>query len=194
MVVRRQALPAEGFDDRYRLCEDWDLWIRLARTGPPVCVSKPLVGYRVHGGNSSMDTARFVAELDMLEKQYGGPVDRATFYRHLARVCLRANRQWQAAGYDIRAAAQERPTYFNLAFAADMIEVLRSTLNRIRSRIGRPKKASIRANDPHAIWKAEARVWLDRFVGAHGSERSHTEAAGDSQSVHPERATPSVQK
>ena len=38
VVVSKKALPPEGFDRRYRLCEDWDLWIRLARTGPPASV------------------------------------------------------------------------------------------------------------------------------------------------------------
>jgi glycosyltransferase involved in cell wall biosynthesis len=171
VIVNRRMLPAAGFDGEYRLCEDWDLWIRLAKISPPTWVSKPLVGYRVHAGNSSLDTVRFVVELDMLENRYGGPVDRAVFYRHLARVCLRANRQWQAARYYVRAAAHDRPAYFTGRFAADMTTVVASTLSRIRSRFGVRRTAHIRADDPHALWKAEARVWLERFVREHRSGR-----------------------
>ena len=33
------------FDGSLYHSADWDLWIRLARRGPPACVSKPLVAY-----------------------------------------------------------------------------------------------------------------------------------------------------
>jgi glycosyltransferase involved in cell wall biosynthesis len=96
VIVSSDALPPEGFDGGYRLCADWDLWIRLAATGPPACVAEPLVGYRVHAANSSIDNETFLAEVEIIEQRYGGPVDRVVAYRHAARVCLRMNRQWPA--------------------------------------------------------------------------------------------------
>ena len=43
VIVRAEALEAAGgFDPTLRRTEDWDLWIRLARMGPPACVAWPL--------------------------------------------------------------------------------------------------------------------------------------------------------
>src|SRR4029453_5996996 len=54
VMVRGDALAEVGlFDPALRRTEDWDLWIRLAMTGPPAYVGRPLVGYRCprsHGG------------------------------------------------------------------------------------------------------------------------------------------------
>jgi len=169
VIVSKEVLPAPAFDGRYRLCEDWDLWIRLARTGPPACVAKPLVGYRVHSGNSSEDTARFLTELEMIENGYGGPVDRVAFYRYLARVSLRMNRQWPALRFYLRAAAHDRGSYLVRGFTPDAIEILRGIADRIRRRLGRPRRPphQDRAGDPNAVWKEEALAWLEPFVRRH---------------------------
>ena len=168
VVVSRNALPRPGFDESHRLCEDWDLWIRLALTGLPACVPKPLVGYRVHPGNSSLDTARLLVELDMIEKRYGGPVDRAAFYRHLARVCLRVNRQWQALGYYMRAAGRDRGFSGGRNLASDVTQVLGGTVERVRRRLGRPRRLpDQQGDDPNSLWRDDARGWLEEFVRRH---------------------------
>jgi glycosyltransferase involved in cell wall biosynthesis len=47
VIVWKAWLSTETtFDGRLYHSADWDLWIRLARRGPPACVSKPLVAYR----------------------------------------------------------------------------------------------------------------------------------------------------
>jgi glycosyltransferase involved in cell wall biosynthesis len=47
VVVRREALlAAGGFDETLRLCEDYDLWLRLARIGPFARICSPLARYR----------------------------------------------------------------------------------------------------------------------------------------------------
>jgi glycosyltransferase involved in cell wall biosynthesis len=169
VIVNRTVLPQQAFDSRYRLCEDWDLWIRLARGGPPAWVPQPLVGYRVHGGNSSEDTRRFLAELEMIEQQYGGPVDRVVFYRHLARVSLRMNRQWRALWFYVRAAALDRRDYLGGGFLTDASEVLGAAWARVFRRFGVLGRA--RSNkldsDPHSRWKSEARRWLEPFTERH---------------------------
>jgi len=168
VLARKETLPRDGFDGRYRLCEDWDLWIRLARSGLPAYVPHPLVGYRVHGGNSSMNTARFLAELDMIDKQYGGPVDRVAFYRHLARVCLRMNRQWSAFGFYLRAAVRDPGSYLIREFASDAAGIFRSFTDRFRQRLGWSRRSSPEpSTHPNTLWKEEARVWLDQFVRRH---------------------------
>lgn len=42
---------AGGFDERLEYCEDFDLWIRLARRSPVALVPEPLAAVRVHDGN-----------------------------------------------------------------------------------------------------------------------------------------------
>lgn len=165
VLVSKRALPPEGFDPRYRLCEDWDLWIRLARATPPACVAEPLVAYRVHAGNSSADIAALVAEFELIDKKYDGPVDRVALYRYLARICLRANRQWRAVGYYLRAARAGRGSYASREFVADLMEVLEAGIGRIR-RTSRPAP-TLPSRHPHGEWLAEATTWLEPFVLRH---------------------------
>ena len=155
-------------DERYRLCEDWDLWIRLARSGLPAFVPHPLVGYRVHSGNSSMNTARFLAELDMIEKQHGGPVDRVVFYRHLARVCLRMNHQWPAFGFSFG----RRPTIRVRKLDPRVCVRRRRGVPVVYGSV--PATTRLAAallvqtpTHPDTLWKEEAGVWLEQFVRRH---------------------------
>ncbi len=169
VIVHRKTLPLEGFDGRFRLCEDWDMWIRLARTGPPASVAKPLVGYRVHAGNSSGDTATLLKEADIIEQRYGGPVDRVVLYRHAARLCLRANRQWQAMRYYLRAARDHR-SYAVSGFIPDALGALQAMIDRIRRRLrleARRLSHSARGTDADWVWKEEARAWLEPFARSH---------------------------
>jgi glycosyltransferase involved in cell wall biosynthesis len=49
VLVRRDlVLEAGGFDPDLRVCEDWDLWLRLSRLTPVIRVSQPLALYRQH--------------------------------------------------------------------------------------------------------------------------------------------------
>jgi glycosyltransferase involved in cell wall biosynthesis len=58
-VVRRAALErAGGFDESLRACEDWDMWIRIARHAEVHCIDRPLAVYRLHGDNMHADVAR----------------------------------------------------------------------------------------------------------------------------------------
>lgn len=58
LVRRAPLLRAGGFDETLRVCEDWDLWIRLARRGEIHCLDRPLAIYRLHGDNLHADVAR----------------------------------------------------------------------------------------------------------------------------------------
>lgn len=53
--VRRPALEAVGaFDDRYRISHDYDLWLRVARLGPPLVLRRDLAAFRMTEGTLSM--------------------------------------------------------------------------------------------------------------------------------------------
>ncbi len=56
IVARRDAVRAAGgFDATLPVmgCEDWDLWLRLARRGAFAGVPEPLVRYRRHAANTA---------------------------------------------------------------------------------------------------------------------------------------------
>ena len=172
VVARRELLSPQLFDPWYRHFADWDLWIRLSRFDRPVAVRHPLVGYRIHGGNRSLDTAGMVAELDEIEKRYGGPVDRAQFYQHVARVSLRVSRYRAAVGYYVRAAATDRH-YRSRDFAPDVFEVAQEATRGLRHRFRRvfgdaptldTTTRPRRRYAAHRPWVEQARSWLDELA------------------------------
>jgi hypothetical protein len=75
VVVRRAALDAAGgFDETLPVlgCEDWDLWLRIARRHPVVAVDAELTRYRVHGANTPQ-TAVLASGILVLERLYRDP-------------------------------------------------------------------------------------------------------------------------
>jgi glycosyltransferase involved in cell wall biosynthesis len=71
VLVRREPLLAEGGFDETLVegCEDYDLWLRLARLHPFAYVPERLVVYRLHGGNMSRNEIRMArATLTVLRK------------------------------------------------------------------------------------------------------------------------------
>jgi len=75
VVVRRAALDAAGgFDETLQVlgCEDWDLWLRLARSHPVVAVDAELTRYRVHAANTAQ-TAVLASGILVLERLYRDP-------------------------------------------------------------------------------------------------------------------------
>jgi glycosyltransferase involved in cell wall biosynthesis len=178
VVVHRDLLPRQPFDPSCRYAEDWDLWIRLSRLDRPVRVGRPMVGYRVHGGNRSLDIAGMVAMLDVIDERYGGPTDRATFYRHIARVCQRASRHSDALRYYVQAAAADRH-YRRQYFLSDLVEVAQGVGQRLRRRVPLHRLARPTANREVRparryaalrAWVEQARPWLDELA-AHRSQR-----------------------
>ena len=98
VMVRSDVLAAVGgFDPSLRRTEDWDLWIRIARTGPPACVREPLVAYRFHTGNVVSDPSEMVKEARLLALRYRIPVDETAMQRRAAWSALRAGRRLAGA-------------------------------------------------------------------------------------------------
>jgi GT2 family glycosyltransferase len=75
-------------------CEDWDLWLRLARVSPLVYIDRPLVAYRVWDAQRSTDVrvelssasvlrARYFPESGPLPLSYLAQTQRRTAWREL---------------------------------------------------------------------------------------------------------------
>jgi glycosyltransferase involved in cell wall biosynthesis len=158
VMVRADTLArVGGFDPRLRRTEDWDLWIRLARDGPPAAVRRPLIAYRMHPrSNAFVHTAEILTETAVIEQRHGILVDHAAHYRRAAWISLRAGRRWQAAGY--YAQAVRRGDVRSLARAVVGLAYPGVASARRRRRLG---------GDPEvAQWQADAQRWLDELLGA----------------------------
>lgn len=60
-MFRRSAFTsAGGFDRSFPGSDDWELYLRIARAHPIYVHSIPIVEYRRHGGNVSIDAARML--------------------------------------------------------------------------------------------------------------------------------------
>jgi glycosyltransferase involved in cell wall biosynthesis len=155
VIVSRAALDVAGwFDVRLRSLNDWDLWIRLARTGPPAWVPSLLVGYRLHGGNASRDIELVLAAADLLDQRDGVAVDRGDLEHYLAVVYLRSGRRRNALRHLAKAARHGKilPAGKGLVWMAqERLPV--SLLRALRQRQGK-----------HDRWRAEAQAWLDNLA------------------------------
>jgi hypothetical protein len=143
VLVRADLLAAAGpFDTSLRRTEDWDMWIRLARTGPPDCVSRPLAGYRHHRGNARTDPAPMVTEPALLARRHGIAVDSRAMLRRAAWTCLQDGRRAAAASYYLRAAAR-----------GDLRSVARAGVALAHPAVGRGEVYRL------LDWPVEARDW-----------------------------------
>ena len=76
MARKKSLVEAEMFDERQRLVEDWDLWLRVALRCPIAYSTKVWKLKRLHSNNLSRDTeAMSRAALHVLEKLQAGNRD-----------------------------------------------------------------------------------------------------------------------
>jgi glycosyltransferase involved in cell wall biosynthesis len=157
VMVRRDTLARAGrFDSRLRNTEDWEMWIRLAKLGPPAWVCSPLVAKRAHGRNSSLDTREILAGSALIERMHGTRFDRGLTYRWLAQSSLRLGRRWAALRFF--AAAAFRGQAGNVA--SDLGGILRRRIGRHLLRERQPTPVAY----PHPEWVAQAGRWLDALT------------------------------
>jgi len=131
VAIRADLFRAvDGFDSQLRHLADWDLWLRLAALGPPACVPLPLVAYRTHGGQATLDPTGMMAEGRLLEARHGASLNsirRWKAWSHLRRgerrLAVRAYARAVLAG-DLSslgraavAALDGNPTTFRVAHA-----------------------------------------------------------------------------
>jgi glycosyltransferase involved in cell wall biosynthesis len=67
VVLRRRAIEdVGGFDERLRLCDDAECWMRLLRTWRGIAIEKSFVRSRVWAGNASLRTDQMLCERIMI--------------------------------------------------------------------------------------------------------------------------------
>ena len=75
VLARRDALAAEaGFSAEFRLAEDWDLWLRLARRGGVACWAEIGATYLVRPGSLSRDRPGLIACMRRIARRHGEAV------------------------------------------------------------------------------------------------------------------------
>jgi glycosyltransferase involved in cell wall biosynthesis len=151
VVVRRDLLARAGpFDPRLRNTEDWEMWLRLSRLGPPAMAERRLVGYRLHEGNASLDVDDILDGVRRIEEIHDTRVDRGRIHRWLAESCLRTGDRRRALRYWSVAAANGQ--------AAAVLTDLRDVLRR---RIASGHRGRDLDEVHRSEWAAEALPWLD---------------------------------
>ena len=112
LVVRRKCFETAGrFDTAFQICEDYDMWLRLARRFLIAGLPQPLVRVRVHDGNTIGNKEALLHYRLLLVEKHFGPPDgdpaawigdkrRAYAYAYVyaAIICLQTNeieRAWQ---------------------------------------------------------------------------------------------------
>ena len=160
VIVRADALAHAGpFDPDLRRTEDWDMWIRLARMGPPAYVPRPLVGYRFHAANVGADTRAIVEEPDRLAARYGIPVDRAAMQRRAAWISLRAGDRLAAFRHYARAVGM-----------GDVKSAARAAVALVHPAVGSERVFALLRREPQGdSWRIEAQAWLDELARVHSA-------------------------
>ncbi len=155
VLVRRGLIDRVGpFETSLYNTEDWEMWIRLAKHGAPAWVPRPLLAYRVHVGNASLNTRAILDGAAFIERRHHTSVDRGVIYRWLAESCLRRGRRVDALRY--LAAAGARGQARNVA--GDLYATARRRLHRLDGSTSR--QPVLRYPD----WVAEAQGWLGRLA------------------------------
>ena len=154
VVVRRTTWQQAGqFDTRLQSCEDWEMWIRLAKHGSPACVPRPLVAYRVHASNAGLDVAEVVRGAKLIEALHHTTLDWGLLHRWMAESCQRRGRRGAAVRHFMAAAARGQLR----GAANDVAAILRRRIERQLHRVDDQGRSS---RDP---WIAEAAQWLNEL-------------------------------
>lgn len=162
VVVRRATWTLAGpFDTRLRNTEDWEMWIRLAKHGPPAWVCSPLVGYRVHNSNSSLDIAEIVRGTKLIETLHHTTADWGRLHRWLAESCLRSGQRREALGQFARAAVRGQLG----GVASDLRDILRRRVERRVRRTRGVRCIGIESTFSGDPWIATAVAWLQLVEG-----------------------------
>ena len=157
VIVRRKVWEQAGpFDTRLRNTEDWEMWIRLAKLGPPACVPRPLLAYRVHESNSSLDVAEIMRGTKLIEEMHDIHADWGDLHRYMAESCLRKGRRGAALRQFVAAALHGhlRET------ASDIGIILRRKMRRLTYR---PEVSAVTDRGPADPWITEAATWLNHL-------------------------------
>ena len=163
MVSIETRAQTGGFDTAFHSLADWELWLRLARVGTPACVSQPLVAYRLHGAQMSLNARRVESEFRQLARR-NAQADLAILFRYLGWGALRTSNPRAAAQYFVRAWLQRRPAYRTSVFVADLRALSRDILT---NRLGMPLLPARNLDaSGEPLWKARGQAWVDELVAS----------------------------
>jgi glycosyltransferase involved in cell wall biosynthesis len=102
VVVRASEFrDVGGFDPGLRHLPDWDLWLRLAALGGPAIIGVPVVAYRIHPSQATMDTRGMLEEARILAARHR--VDVRSIDRWIAWSHLRRGERGRALAAYVRA-------------------------------------------------------------------------------------------
>lgn len=117
LVPRRLLEEAGGFDESLRMGIDYDLWLRLSVKYPFAYLDRPLVRYRIWGGQMSNRLGeRFDNCFKLLERfleRHPGSVTQAEANRGWAHTYVSRGR-WRASQGDLRLALMDYAKAFQL--------------------------------------------------------------------------------
>lgn len=113
MVPKAIAEQNGPFNERYRIGDEYDWFLRLSARWPIRFLPRPLVRYRVHGGNLSRDAVRFNSEMLVIYRGLRddaslSPAHRALAGRRVARYEYTVGRALEEAGRPAEAHAHYR--------------------------------------------------------------------------------------
>jgi hypothetical protein len=124
------------------------------------------VGYRVHGGQASLDVAAILEGVSIIERRHGTRVDRGVLHRWIAEMCLRNGDRRRAIRHMVIAALHGQA----INVAGDATTIARRRLHLDRA----PAQAQHRRRE----WIEEARVWADELRAADRSSAGHGDDPG----------------
>lgn len=163
VAVHRDVVDAiGGFDEALGPLADWDLWLRLRDTGPPAGVLLPLVGYRVHQQNMSLDDRRLRREFATVA-QRNPDASWALLYRYLGWWSLRANRYGRAAVFFLRSSwradawVRRRDPLLDLGY----LVAKRAAAAGLRPGERYLRRRAEEVSEEVLAWREEAQRWID---------------------------------
>jgi Glycosyl transferase family 2 len=162
VMARRDTLVAAGgFDSQLQPLADWDMWLRLLRTSRPACVAEPLVAYRVHGTNMSLDTRRVEAEFSTIAARYPR-ASQVILHQYLGWWSLRVGRHVDGARYFLRAAAARDARYPAPQAARDLMYLSKQAARDLLvPLVPVARKRSGRVVVPYSDWRDRGQRWVD---------------------------------
>jgi glycosyltransferase involved in cell wall biosynthesis len=141
------------FDVRFQHFADWDLWIRLGRAGAPAVVSEPLVAYRIHRGNRTLDTVGMRDDVALIQQAYGTTPDWGAIHHYLAWVYLRSARRVPALCH-----------FGQAALHGSLLPVTRSFATLAKRRLSSHQHRPDGHADGLTVWGRQANEWLGRVA------------------------------
>jgi hypothetical protein len=152
VIVRAELLKRmPPFDRRLKNTEDWEMWIRLAAEGPPACDARPLMAYRIHSGNASLDAKAILAGVRLIEQTHHTSADMGMIHRWLGESSLRTGDRRAGLKHLVLATMNGE----SRAVAGDIRAILRRKIARfIRSSPGG------NVQPDYADWRSQANGWL----------------------------------